>query len=69
MLRETETVVPIIAYDEVMKIIPYGKVITVGRIREFFAKENGADFKEPITAGIFVSIAARASHQILCKRF
>ena len=56
---------PPIAYDEVMKKIPYGKVITVGKIREFFAKENGADFTELITAGIFVSIAAWASHQRL----
>lgn len=40
-------------------------MITVGKIREFFAKENGADFTEPITAGIFVSIAAWASHQRL----
>lgn len=54
-----------IAYDEVMKKIPYGKVITVGKIRELFAKKNGADFTEPITAGIFVSIAAWASHQRL----
>ena len=56
---------PPVAYDEVMKKIPYGKVITVGKIREFFAKENDADFTEPITAGIFVSIAAWASHQRL----
>ena len=56
---------PPIAYDEVMKKIPYGKVITVGKIREFFAKENGADFTELITAGIFVSIAAWASYQRL----
>ena len=34
-------------------------------IREFFAKENGADFTELITAGIFVSIAAWASYQRL----
>ena len=54
---------PPITYDGVMKNIPYGKVITIGKIREFFAKENGADFTEPITAGIFVSIAAWASHQ------
>lgn len=46
-----------------MKRVPYGKVITVGKIREYFAKENGADFTEPITAGIFVSIAAWASYQ------
>lgn len=46
-----------------MKQIPHGKVITVGKIREYFAKLNGADFTEPITAGIFVSIAAWASNQ------
>ena len=50
-------------YDRVMKAVPSGKVITVGQIREYFAKRNGADFTEPITAGIFVSIAAWASAQ------
>ena len=54
---------PPIDYDKVMKLIPYGKVITVGKIREYFAELNGADFTEPITAGIFVSIAAWASYQ------
>lgn len=54
---------PPIDYDKVMKKIPYGKVITIGKIREFFANENDADFTEPITAGIFVSIAAWASYQ------
>ena len=54
---------PPIDYDKVMKQIPYGKVITVGKIREYFAELNGADFTEPITAGIFVSIAAWASYQ------
>lgn len=54
---------PPIDYDKAMKKIPYGKVITVGKIREYFAKLNGADFTEPITAGIFVSIAAWASDQ------
>lgn len=54
---------PPIDYDKVMKQIPYGKIITVGRIREYFAKLSGADFTEPITAGIFVSIAAWASYQ------
>lgn len=54
---------PPIDYDAVMKRVPYGKVITVGKIREYFAKESGADFTEPITAGIFVSIAAWASYQ------
>jgi alkylated DNA nucleotide flippase Atl1 len=54
---------PPIDYDAVMKLIPYGKVITVGNIREYFAEKSGADFTEPITAGIFVSIAAWASYQ------
>lgn len=50
-------------YDNVMKQIPYGKLTTVGKIREYFARENQADFTEPITAGIFVSISAWASEQ------
>lgn len=54
---------PPIDYDTIMKSIPYGKLITVGKIREYFAKKNDADFTEPITAGIFVSIAAWASYQ------
>lgn len=54
---------PPIDYDKVMRRIPWGKVITVGEIREYFAKSSGADFTEPITAGIFVSIAAWASYQ------
>lgn len=54
---------PPIDYDQVMKRIPAGKLTTVGAIRDYFARENDADFTEPITAGIFVSIAAWASHQ------
>lgn len=54
---------PPMAYDEIMRQVPWGKVITVGKIREHFAKLSGADFTEPITAGIFVSIAAWASDQ------
>ena len=54
---------PPIAYDAIMKQIPRGKLTTVGAIRELFAKQSGADFTEPITAGIFVSIAAWASFQ------
>ena len=54
---------PPIDYDKVMKRVPYGKVITIGKIREYFARQSGGDFTEPITAGIFVSIAAWASYQ------
>ena len=51
------------AYDEVMGRIPMGRLLTVGEIRSWFARKNGADFTDPITAGIFVSIAAWASEQ------
>lgn len=54
---------PPIDYDRAMRQVPYGKVITVGKIREHFANMNGADFTDPITAGVFVSIAAWASFQ------
>ncbi len=54
---------PPIDYDRVMKQVPRGKVITIGEIRNYFARLAGADFTEPITAGIFVSIAAWASYQ------
>lgn len=54
---------PPIDYDKVMKLVPFGKLLTVGTIREYFAKQSGADFTEPITAEIFVSIVAWASFQ------
>lgn len=54
---------PPVTYDEIMKKVPYGKVVTIGMIRDYLAKENDADFTDPITAGIFVSIAAWASYQ------
>lgn len=54
---------PPVDYDRVMKAVPLGKVITTGQIRDAFAKANHADFTDPITAGIFVSIAAWASEQ------
>lgn len=54
---------PPMDYDRVMKRVPWGKVTTVGEIRAYFAQKSGADFTEPITAGIFVSIAAWASEQ------
>lgn len=54
---------PPLAYDRVMRQVPPGRVITVGKIRDYFARQAGADFTDPITAGIFVSIAAWASHQ------
>lgn len=54
---------PPLDYDAVMRRVPEGMVITVGDIREYFAAQNDADFTDPITAGIFCSIAAWASFQ------
>lgn len=54
---------PPLDYDKIMRLVPFGKLLTVGVIREYFAKMNNADFTDPITAGIFVSIAAWASVQ------
>ncbi len=54
---------PPIFYDEVMKKVPFGKLTTIGDIREYFAKKNNTDFTDPITAGIFASIVAWASYQ------
>lgn len=54
---------PPLTYDMIMKKIPCGQVVTVGMIRDYLARENGADFTDPITAGIFVSIVAWASYQ------
>ncbi len=54
---------PPLDYDAVMRRVPEGKVITGGDIREYFAAQNDADFTDPITAGIFCSIAAWASFQ------
>ena len=50
-------------YDAVMRLVPEGKVITVGEIREHFAAKHNADFTDPMTAGIFCSIAAWAAFQ------
>ena len=54
---------PPIDYDRAMRRVPRGMVTTVGEIRAFFAREAGPAFTEPITAGVFVSIAAWASFQ------
>ena len=54
---------PPIFYDELMKRVPEGRLLTVGAIREYLAKQNNADFTDPMTAGIFVNIAAWASYQ------
>ena len=50
-------------YDEIMRSVPQGKLLTVGHPGASGQEKQGADFTDPITAGIFVSMAAWASHQ------
>lgn len=52
-----------IEYDEVMKKVPQGKVITSDQIRAYLAKKHKADFTCQLTAGIFINIAANASQE------
>ena len=63
---------PPIDYDKVMRLVPYGKLLTVGTIRKYFANQSGADFTEPITAGIFVSLSimlkTTKKHYLHCNR-
>jgi len=54
-------IAPPLAYDEIMKKVPEGKVITSDYIRSYLAKIHAADNTCPLTAGIFINIAAQAS--------
>lgn len=58
---------PPAAYDELMGRIPEGRVVTVGEMRDYLARKAGADFCDPMTAGIFCSLAAWASYQRTSK--
>ncbi|MDH7579053.1 MAG: MGMT family protein [Bacillota bacterium] len=52
-----------IEYDEIMKRIPQGKLITSDEIRAYLAKKHNADFTCQLTAGIFINIVANASKE------
>lgn len=54
---------PPLYYDKLIKKVPKGKLVTISIIRDTLAKENGADFTCPLTAGIFINIVAHASYQ------
>ena len=60
---ERMVIAPPADYDELMKKVPEGKVVTVPQIRKTLARRYSADFTCPLTAGIFISIAAQASEQ------
>jgi alkylated DNA nucleotide flippase Atl1 len=54
-------IAPPLAYDAAMRAVPFGRVITADAVRTVLAKAHGADFTCPLTAGIFINVAAHAS--------
>lgn len=56
-------IAPPLSYDELMRKVPHGRLITSDGVRDYLAREHGADFTCPLTAGIFMNIAARASEE------
>jgi len=62
-LGEKCVIAPAKDYDEMMKNVKKGELITINQMREKLAKKYKADFTCPITAGIFVNIAAHAAEE------
>lgn len=52
-----------IEVDEIMKIVPKGKLITINQIRQKLAKKHRTTIACPITTGIFARIAADAAEE------
>jgi len=50
-------------YDEIMKSIPFGEVITSDVIRCYLAEKHNANYTCHLTAGIFINTVARASKE------
>ncbi|MEM4259013.1 MAG: MGMT family protein [Candidatus Thermoplasmatota archaeon] len=49
--------------DELMKQVPFGKLITINDIRQVLAKKHHATIGCPITTGIFAWVAAHAAEE------
>ncbi|MCX7732357.1 MAG: hypothetical protein N2248_04250 [candidate division WOR-3 bacterium] len=54
-----------IEVDEIMRMVPKGKLITINYIREILAKRHKATIGCPITTGIFAAIAACAAGEMI----
>lgn len=59
----TMVIAPPIDYDELIKQIPKGQLVTTNELRQQIAKKYKTDITCPLTAGIFVNICAWASFQ------
>lgn len=60
---KTMVIAPPIDYDDFMKQVPRGKLITTDILRKTMAKKYHTDITCPFTCGIFVNICAWASYQ------
>ncbi len=49
--------------DEIMAMVPAGRLITVNQIRAVLAGRHGTTIGCPITTGIFMGIAAKAAEE------
>ncbi len=49
--------------DGLLRRVPKGKLITVGRVREKLARDQGAKVTCPLTTGIFLRIVAEAAEE------
>jgi hypothetical protein len=49
--------------DRVLRMVPEGKLITIGIIRSYLADKYEADFTCPLTTGIFLRISAEAAEE------
>lgn len=59
----TLIVAPPIDYDNYMKLVPKGKLITTADLRKKVASDYCVEVCCPLTCGIFTQISAWASHQ------
>jgi len=59
----TMLVAPPADYDQLMKQVPEGRIITQDRLRQVLAKRYDADTTCPTTAGIFTRLAAEANDE------
>ena len=60
---KTMVIAPPIDYNDFMKKVPRGKLITIDILRKAIAKKYNTDITCPLTCGIFVNIVAWASYQ------
>ncbi|MDR0448411.1 MAG: MGMT family protein [Treponema sp.] len=60
---ETMAIVPAREYDSLMKKVSKGRLSTIDRMMTYMARKYKADCACPMTAGMFVNIAAAASEE------